>query len=47
VVLEVQAEEPMPKASEPVNGSAPEVADDNDPMKAMQDSMDKDSKKTK
>ncbi len=43
VVLEVQADAPAPAASEPADGSAP-VVDDNDPMKAMQDTMDKEKK---
>jgi hypothetical protein len=43
VVLEVQADAPELPALAPADGSAP-VVDDNDPMKAMQDSMDKDKK---
>ena len=45
VVLEVQADAPELPALAPADGSAPApAADDNDPMKAMQDSMDKDKK---
>ncbi|MDO8699316.1 MAG: TRAP transporter large permease subunit [Rhodoferax sp.] len=45
VVLEVQADAPELPAVAPADGSAPAPAvDDNDPMKAMQDSMDKDKK---
>jgi GntP family gluconate:H+ symporter len=49
VVLEVQAEAPAEAASAPVAGdpaapTAEQKADDNDPMKAMQDSMDKEKK---
>jgi TRAP-type mannitol/chloroaromatic compound transport system permease large subunit len=44
VVLEVQADAPELPALAPADGSAPAPADDNDPMKAMQDSMDKDKK---
>jgi tripartite ATP-independent transporter DctM subunit len=50
VVLEVQAEVPAEGASAPVAGTdglappADPKADDNDPMKAMQDSMDKEKK---
>jgi GntP family gluconate:H+ symporter len=48
VVLEVQADAPMEAASAPeADASAPvgeEKPDANDPMKAMQDSMDKDKK---
>ena len=43
VVIEVQADAPELPALAPADGSAP-VVDDNDPMKAMQDSMDKDKK---
>jgi TRAP-type mannitol/chloroaromatic compound transport system permease large subunit len=44
VVIEVQADAPELPALAPADGSAPAPADDNDPMKAMQDSMDKDKK---
>lgn len=45
VVLEVQADAPELPALAPADGSAPApTVDDNDPMKAMQDSMDKDKK---
>ncbi len=43
VTLEIQADAPAEAPTLPTDGSAPAV-DDNDPMKAMQDSMDKDSK---
>jgi GntP family gluconate:H+ symporter len=44
VVIEVQADAPEAPASAPVEGAAPVAAEDNDPMKAMQDSMDKEKK---
>ena len=47
VVIEVQADVPELPALAPADGSAPApaaAAEDNDPMKAMQDSMDKDKK---